>query len=609
MDDYILEIKDMKTDILKDIDFDLKAGEIHVLVGLGESGTRDFIRALAGIIDVSGEIFVKNKLSKFNLEVLRKDKIEFIFEKPTLFEDLTIEENISLNNFPSKKYLPLINWKGVKKNYEKVISMVNIDNIEQDTKVSQLSTEDKKKLAIAKSFLTDPEIIIMHEPTSDLAALSIQRLNNVMYNFKQRGGSVIYISKHWEEALKIADRISVLSYGEIIGTLDSKEANSNPRKLMNMIMGNEIKNEKKSEQEKENDDFLNFLNGVFKASELLTSEYELKDVLQLLAEYATNIMKADGCTINLIDKDTKTIIDTVNFTTNDKIEAKIKDSVIFEITEKDNIYYASDREKDFLYLFESLNNIKSIICLPVFVRSHVTGFIQMYYENVYIYSEKELLYLSTLGRQAAIAIEDTRLIGRSVLLQESHHRIKNNLQYIISLINLQKKFIEKDENNIEGILNNTIDRIKSIASVHDLLSKEKLGRSIINVKDIIKAIVKFLKNSKIDMILDLNDIFISYEKASAIALIINELVSNSLEHAFKDLDTGKIQIYCKRNEEKIDLIVKDNGIGFKEDFEISTLDSLGLSIVHSIVTKQFRGKIEIISSNGSEIHIEIPLSI
>jgi ribose transport system ATP-binding protein len=125
-------------------------------------------------------------------------------------------------------------------------------------------------------------------------------------------------------------------------------------------------------------------------------------------------------------------------------------------------------------------------------------------------------------------------MGRSTLLQESHHRIKNNLQYIISLISLQKDFINKNPKNTDEILTNIICRIKSIAAVHDLLSKDSLGRSIINLHDIFDVIIKFLNSSKIEFKVKIDDIFISYAKASAIALVFNEILSNCIEHAFQN---------------------------------------------------------------------------
>lgn len=599
----ILEIKNMKANIINNVSIDLKPGEVHAIVGMEGSGKKELVQGLSGKLLVKGNIKYKNKAINFGLTSLRNNNIQFIFAHPVFFDEISIAENMSANNFPLKKFLPFINHNKIQKKCEMVLDKLNLD-LNGKIKVSELSMKEKKYLYVGKVFVENPEIIIMHEPTAGLGGEFIQELNNFIFEYKNQGGSILYLSRQWEEALKIADRISVLSEGKIIGTQEAKAAKEDPKKLINMIIGGEVFN-KKSELENESS---KFLNGVYKAAEFLTSKYELTDVLKLLAEHAIDILKADGCTINLIEESTKEIIDTVNFSKRDDIEAQMKDKTIFRILKDNDIYYASAREKGFYSLFKKANNVRTVICVPVFIRSLVTGFIQVYYENLYVYSEKESKYLSTLAREAAIAIENTRLMGRSALLQESHHRIKNNLQYIISLITLQKDFIKEDGKSIEDVLDNSISRIKSIASVHDLLSKKELGRSIINAKEIISAIIEFFKYSEIEIVCELDDIFIAYEKASAIALIVNELINNSLEHAFKgQVPKGIIRIICRSKQDNIFLTIKDNGVGLPSDFEFDQLDSLGLSIVHSIVVKQFRGRIDFETDNGTKIEIVLPL--
>ncbi|MDY6894880.1 MAG: histidine kinase dimerization/phosphoacceptor domain -containing protein, partial [Thermotogota bacterium] len=255
-------------------------------------------------------------------------------------------------------------------------------------------------------------------------------------------------------------------------------------------------------------------------------------------------------------------------------------------------------------------DIASFICVPLYIRSRLSGIIHIYYKEVYIYSEEEIKYLETIAHQAALAIHDTRLVGSSVLLQESHHRIKNNLQSIISLMSLYKMSIKKDSRkDIVEMLDDLMSKIKSIAAVHDLLSKDKLGRSIINLKEMIIKIVKFMSATReeIKFNFELDDIFVSYSKASAIALVVNELVTNSLKYAFVGKENGEITIISKFHNETIKLVISDNGVGFPQNFDIKKTEGLGLSIVYSIITKQLNGEIEVGNSNGAKVQIEIPV--
>ncbi|WP_291635611.1 histidine kinase dimerization/phosphoacceptor domain -containing protein, partial [Clostridium sp.] len=293
-----------------------------------------------------------------------------------------------------------------------------------------------------------------------------------------------------------------------------------------------------------------------------------------------------------------------------ELQAELKETVVFNIAQKQKIYYSNQHEKDYLLNFKLNNKVKTIICVPVLIRSRVTGIIQIFYERFYAHSEEETSYLLAFARNTALAVEDTRLMGSSALLQESHHRIKNNLQSIISIISLQKQVVEVGvENKLNDVLDNITLRIKSIASVHDLLAKDKLGRSIINIKDIVGAITDFFRemNAQLKIDLDMENIFIPYNKATSIALIINELINNCLKHAFPNKISGLITVKCKKNKKIILLSVEDNGIGIPPDFDIKKRSSLGLSIVSSIIEYEFKGKIEfILMGKGTKIEIFLP---
>ncbi|HBT51020.1 MAG TPA: hypothetical protein DEA49_02745 [Petrotoga sp.] len=311
-----------------------------------------------------------------------------------------------------------------------------------------------------------------------------------------------------------------------------------------------------------------------------------------------------------MDEDTNAIIDKVFYKQNKEVEVEPNESEILNLIGDEKVYYFSKRDRGFEKFFKINKDICSFICVPLYIRSRLSGIIHIYYKEVYIYSEEEIKYLETIAHQAALAIHDTRLVGSSVLLQESHHRIKNNLQSIISLMSLYKMSIKKDpRKDVTEILDDLMSKIKSIAAVHELLSKDKLSRSIINLKDMIIKIVKFMSSTReeIKFNFELDDIFVSYSKASAIALVVNELVTNSLKYAFVGKDNGEITIISKFENESIKLVVSDNGVGFPQNFDIQKTRGLGLSIVYSIITKQLNGEIEMESSNGAKVRIEIPV--
>lgn len=605
MEDFIFQIKHLKSSNLKegfitDIDLNLKRGEVHALVGDEDFTTRKLFKAIsAQENNIQGKAIFNGV--EYDISHIRKiNKLSFLFQHSRLVETLTVAENIVLDFYPRWGISPFVNWGKVKKNSIDLLEKLNF-HVDLKLKVFKLSKEEKKIVNIAKVFYSDPECIIMHDPTEDLSSESVQKLYQVIDKYKSEGKSIIYVTKQWEEALKIADRISVISDGEVKKIFLADDAKRNPQELLNILGKFNHSNVKVDYESKD------VLNAVFKAAEFLTSEYELNDVLLLLSKQVTKFMNADGCNIHLIDEGTNAIIDTLEFKIKEDLQAQLKEHVVFNIADKQKSYYTNQHEKDFLSNFELNNKVKTIICVPVLIRARVTAIIQIFYEGFYAHSEEETSYLSAFARNAALAIEDTRLMGSSALLQESHHRIKNNLQSIINIISLQKQMKEIGvENRLNDVLDNIILRIKSIASVHDLLAKDKLGRSIINIKDIVGAIAKFFTemNTGLKIDLEMDNIFIPYNKATSIALIVNELINNCLKHAFPNKKVGLISVRCIRYKEFVLMSVEDNGVGIPPEFKIKKMNGLGLSIVSSIIEYEFKGKIEfILKEKGTKVEI------
>ncbi len=603
LSEFILQLKEFEpvtNDLINGkINIKVKYGEVHALIVEKDIDKDNIVQAISGSIPQNkGKVIFKNKLLQKSLSQVKN--IAVLPKEPFLIDNFTVAENLTMDNYPVKLFY--INWAFVYKKASELFRELNFD-VDYSSKVIDLKPKNRKIVSIAKVFLQNPELIIMHEPTEGLKSESAHNLYNIIQKFKEKNGSILYITKQWEEVLKIADTISVLVDNNIMGPFSALDVRKDPKVLLNSL-GN-YKIEKRSYNESDE-----VLDAVFKAAKYLTSEYELKDVLLLLAKEATKTMHADGCIFNLIDESTNTIIDTLEYKNMEQLQVNIKKEVILQLIKDKDIYYTNKRNKEFLSLFDNINKVRTVICVPVLIRSQVAGLIQIIYQDYYVYSEDEFKYLSTFARQAALAIEDTRLMGRSALLQESHHRIKNNLQSIISLIDIQKEFLDKYSSmSLDNVLDSIISRVKSIAAVHDLLSKDKSGRSIINIKNLIKVIVDFINfNPKIIVKLDLDDTFIPYNKASSIALVVNELVINCLKHAFPDNNPGVINITCKRNDETVELLVSDNGIGIPKGFELDDLQSMGLSIVESIVVNELKGKIIFSNREGLAVNVFLPVN-
>ncbi|MFC1769605.1 sensor histidine kinase [Nitrospirota bacterium] len=198
---------------------------------------------------------------------------------------------------------------------------------------------------------------------------------------------------------------------------------------------------------------------------------------------------------------------------------------------------------------------------------------------------------------------------KEVLLQEIHHRVKNNMAIITSLLRLQSRFTENEE--IKEILKESQNRIKSMALVHEKLYLEG-DLSRINYRDYVENLVNDLCSfynlsvNKIKIVFDVEDIPMEIDVMIPCGLILNELITNSMKYAFKDIETPVLYINLSSQDDRIILVVGDNGPGIPEDIDIHHSKSFGLQIVDGLV-RQLRGSIELDSSEGTIFTISFAL--
>ena len=195
-------------------------------------------------------------------------------------------------------------------------------------------------------------------------------------------------------------------------------------------------------------------------------------------------------------------------------------------------------------------------------------------------------------------------------IKEIQHRIKNNLQYIASVMNIQARRSTKQE--VKEILYENRNRILSLASIYEILTQDILDDKI-SIKHIISEIVNniniFLSDDKnINITILGNDIFVNSYIATSIAIVVNELITNAVKHAFKYKTEGKIIVNINIGKRYSSITVEDNGVGF--DINNINKSNLGLSLVKLIVTEQLKGKVQVISNiNGSKINFDFKLDV
>lgn len=215
----------------------------------------------------------------------------------------------------------------------------------------------------------------------------------------------------------------------------------------------------------------------------------------------------------------------------------------------------------------------------------------------------------TSQRAAELAVKNS-LREKEVLLQEIHHRVKNNLQVVSSLLSLQSTRIE--DPRLRRVFKESQSRVRAMALIHEILydSKDLAG---IRLGAYVERIVDGLMRTygadpdRVRLVVEAEDLRLGIDEMVPCGLAINELISNSLKYAFPDGREGRITIRVSQDENGgIVLVVRDDGVGLPDDLDLRSSRGMGMGLVLGLVEKQLGGRLEVDRSHGACFTIVIP---
>ena len=255
---------------------------------------------------------------------------------------------------------------------------------------------------------------------------------------------------------------------------------------------------------------------------------------------------------------------------------------------------------------KALKNEKNIVQEYSLLSPSNKGFFEARYAKI---NKNEILIVVrdiTEKKQAEQKLKNS-INEKEILLKEIHHRVKNNLQVISSILNLQSSFVK--EKQTLNILKESQNRIKSMAFIHESLYQNK-DFSNVNFSEYVANLCKTLfytyntSETFVKLNLEISPIKLSIDNAIPCGLIINELVSNALKYAFPNNRKGKLTIRVFLYKNQLIIEVEDNGVGFPENLNFKNTDSLGLQLVITLV-EQLNAEIQLISKEGCKFAVKI----
>ncbi|NWJ46684.1 MAG: GAF domain-containing protein [Chloroflexi bacterium] len=353
-----------------------------------------------------------------------------------------------------------------------------------------------------------------------------------------------------------------------------------------------------------------------RVSKLIAATLDINSVLELMVQQAAELVKAEMASIYELKEGSNylTIVASHGLSGDyvKNMQVKLGEGPVGRAAEYNHSEHVWDAHFELHPGEEYLINdqYRAAMCVPlVGAEQVILGVICVYTRQQRHFNEEQIQIISSFADQASIAIQNARLYEeaqrgltiKSALLQEMHHRVRNNLQTVAALLSMQMRRVHDPQ--VVQPLSESVARIQSIAAVHDLLCREDIGVTTVNAvaKEItdIASVSLVQPDKRIRFKVDESKVPIASKEATLLAILVMELISNAIFHGFRDKNEGEVRISSFISEGRTHVIIRDNGRGYPTEFDPSgTKSGLGLQIVHTLVTKDLQGTFQMENING-----------
>lgn len=524
----------------------------------------------------------------------RPDNIQNeVFLLTPVFPTLSVFENVFMFEpfwYNQSRLLLKSQFKKLLKEYHIPVSA---NDLPED-----LDQEQNLLLSLLRVYVHKPAIVFLPEGLDRFIgsgyAVPFEKLIN---SIKANGTCVVFLTSQYEIAMLYSDRVSIVRDARILSTNITSAIQRYPHDFMNLYMGWELIGGQAGDRA------IDLVSVAPDIKDIAFFNTDLKNTLQQVCSDILDITHSQACQIFLTDKKFK--IHKTSSNKENYIDYSVPDQLAEKLLNHNNMhpFILNRQDADILRGKDAFAG--SFVCIPIRAGRSTSTLILIEYGHKVTLDERMNELLTSFAKKIAVSIEMSELIGRSSLVQESHHRIKNSLQTIVSLVTLEKeRLITEHLYDVVPVLTAIISRIKTIAVVHDLLSRQTAGNNLMDLAAILNRISENYRNVAI-LHFDLDNVIIPYNNALSISLVVNELLTNSVKHSMAESGTLTITVACHLQGSMIYLSVTDNGIGFPEDYETAAHSGIGHSIIETIV-ESLAGEIRYSYDNGAKTEITFP---
>ncbi|MGD8464851.1 MAG: GAF domain-containing protein [Anaerolineae bacterium] len=354
------------------------------------------------------------------------------------------------------------------------------------------------------------------------------------------------------------------------------------------------------------------LSALAEVSETITSPRFLDEMLEVVVEMAARVMKARLCSLVLLDdRSGELVLRATQHSSaayRQKPPLRLGEGIAGRVAQSGQPMTVLDVTADPRYHYASIarqEGLCSLLSVPLTVRERIIGVFNCYTSEPHHFGDDEISLFVTLANQTALAIENARLVSNTAVVREMHHRIKNNLQNVAMLLRLQMS--GDQEVSAQEILHDSVNRILSIAAVHEVLSER--GFRLVDLKDVLTRLSRAVAHNMrrpdvhVEVQVEGDEVALPSQAATSLALAVNELVQNALEHAFVGRERGRVSIALQQAPDMLTVQVQDDGVGLAEE----SPRQLGLELIETLVCEDLSGTWSLVGEDGTTATIRVPL--
>jgi len=349
----------------------------------------------------------------------------------------------------------------------------------------------------------------------------------------------------------------------------------------------------------------------------LTRSLDLDQVLQSIVDSATRLISASTSgVIHLIDEATGKLIPLATSVpetnTQEKLEMPIGEGIAGLVMQEKRLINVPNVEEDPRFLpMDTASPNKSLVTVPLLIDKDCIGTLSLNSDQVGAFSADDEWLLTTLAAQAAVAVRNARLLEQALqdaetkatLLQEVNHRVKNNLSAIVGLLYAERRHAAiKDQAVYQSIIQNMSNRVQGLATVHSLLSASEWAPLSLSglAAQVVRSSLQILPRDK-SVFIDVtpSPVRVTPDQAHDLAMVINELATNTVRHVLEERDTAHITVRIGLDDDTVLFEFRDDGPGYPEEVLQLERHNVGFYLIQRIVLRTLRGELSLHNDKGA----------